>query len=111
MSFRMPVTVEDVPGVIVPLLLEVRAPVIEPVPKSEPAFNFTPPEADRVPLSVVLPPDWVNAPGPPTENVLPVLIVKVPALVKFPAVVKERFPARVKLPLLVAKPARALAFD
>jgi len=111
-SFRMPVNVEEVPGVMVPALLEVRAPVIEPVPKSEPPFRLTPPvEADSDPLSVVVPPDCVNAAELPNVNVLPVLMVKVPALVKLPAVVNERLPAKAKVPLLVAKLARALALD
>src|SRR5438874_13464688 len=108
----MPVTVEETPGVMVPALLEVRAPVIDPVPKSEPPFRLTPPEEDDSdPLYVVMPPDWLNIPEPPNENVLPVLMVKVPALAKFPAVVNERFPARAKVPLLVAKFARPLALD
>ena len=112
MSFSMPVAVEEMPGVMIAALLDVRPPVIEPVPKSEPPFRLTPPvEADSVPLSVVVPPDWVNIPEPPSENVLPVLMVKVPALAKFPTVVNERLPARAKLPLLVAKFASPLALD
>src|SRR5216684_4376953 len=107
----MPVFVKESPGVMVAALLEVRAPVIDPFPKSDPPFRLTAPGADSDPSSVVVPPDCVNAPGPPTENVLPVLMVKVPALAKFPAVVNERFPARAKVPLLVAKFARPLALD
>src|SRR5580704_16440996 len=107
----MPVTIEESPGVMVPALLEVRAPVINPFPNSEPPFRLTAPVADSDPSSVVVPPDCVNIPGPPNVNVLPVLMVKVPALEKFPAVVNERFPARVKLPLLVAKFAKPLALD
>src|SRR5262249_35576249 len=107
----MPVAVEEVPGVMVPALLEVSAPVSEPFPNSEPPFRLTPPGVDSDPLSVVMPPDCENIPEAPNENVLPVLIVNVPALVKFPVVLKERFPARANVPLLVAKFARALALD
>ena len=83
-SFRIPVTVEEVPGVIVAALLEVRLPVTVPVPKSEPPFRLTPPvDAESVPLSVVVPPDCVYAPELANVNVLPVLIVSVPAFVKF----------------------------
>src|SRR5215510_13023335 len=107
----MPAVVDEARGETAAALLDLRAPVIEPVPKSEPPFRLIPPEADKIPLSVVLPPDWLKIPGPPTVNVLPVLIVKVPAFVKFPAVVNKRFPARAKLPLFVAKLARAFALD
>ena len=108
----MPVDIEESPGVMVPALLDVRAPVIDPVPNTEPPFKLTPPkEADSDPLSVVVPPDCVTIPEPPNVNVLPVLMVKVPVLVKFPAEVNERFPARAKLPLLVAKFAKPLALD
>src|SRR5215471_5926515 len=98
----MPVVVEEAPGETAAALLDLRAPVIEPVPRNEPPFSLIPPEADNNPLSVVMPPDWVKICGPPTVNVLPVLMVKVPELVKLPAVVNERFPARAKLPLFVA---------
>src|SRR5438094_725891 len=107
----MPVAVEESPGVMVPALLDVRAPVIDPFPNSEPPCRLTAPGADNDPSSVVVPPDCVNIPVPPSENVLPVLMVKVPELVKFPAVVNERLPARAKVPLLVAKFAKPLAFD
>ena len=107
----MPAVVEDATGSMVAELPDLSAPVIEPVPNSEPRFRLIPPDADKVPLSVVILPDWVKTPRLPIENVLPLLMVKVPALVKFPAVVNERFPAKAKLPLLVAKFARALALD
>ena len=107
----MAVILKASPGVTVPALLDVKAPVINPFPNSEPPCRLTAPEADSDPSSVVAPPDCVNIPGPPNVNVLPVLMVKVPALVKLPAVVNERFPARVKLPLFVAKLAKPLLLD
>ena len=52
----------------------------------------------------------VNAPDPPTVNVLPLPTVTAPALAKLPVVVKERLPARSKVPVasLVARFANPL---
>src|SRR6516165_10203073 len=99
----MPVAVAESPGVMMAALLELRAPVIDPFPNSEPPFRLTAPGADSDPSSVVAPTDCVNIPEPPNLNVLPVLMVKVPVLLKLPTVVKVALLAKVSLLVLVAR--------
>jgi hypothetical protein len=102
-TVSIPVDVDESPGVMVPL--DWRAPAMDPVPNRLPPDKVTVPEADNVPSSVVLPTVCVKLPGPPVVKVLPVPIVKIPAFMKFPAVVKFRPVEMLKFPVeeLVAK--------
>jgi len=112
LSVRMPVAVEEVPGVTV--LLEVSPPLIVPLPNSVPPLRVSALEERRVkvPLSVVVPAVCANVvPVPPTVKPLPLPMVKVPVLVKFPPVVNLLPLWRLKLPLLVPKFARPLPPD
>src|SRR5215472_15688132 len=77
----MPVVAEESPGVIVPL--DVTAPVIVPLPNSDPPFRLSVPEDGRVklPSSVVVPAVWVYFdPVPVTFRVVPALILTIHTL-------------------------------
>src|ERR1700737_2609320 len=91
--------------------LDCRFPLMDPSPNREPPDRLIPPEADRVPSSVMLPDVCVNLAGPPTVKLLPVPVEKIPAFAKLPTVLKRRPLRRLKLPVeaLVAKFARPSA--
>src|SRR5438045_7709753 len=96
-----------VPGETVPAF--VTTPLTVPDPDREPGCRSTA-DADRVPFTIVLPPDWVyRLAGNGTVNVLAAPTVSVPAFVKVPAVVKlpPFRTAKVPAPALVVRPERA----